>query len=173
MKRMTIIELYLPGYLKEQSDSQTMRFWLGLEKQYAHSWDLKRLFGPMVESYVVTGFEYDFGAWQTHNEHLFIGELTHESFMRQAGDLQLALVKAIVACDAVMASFAEAMEAKYQSTGAHPVCALSTWQQAVSTGKTRLGYWMWVCEEVERLNKPAAEINAAIIIARAERGKAS
>ena len=165
MKRMLVVELYLPGYVPEAPNSGSLRRWLGLEASLFDVAAMKKLFGQLVQGYVLTGLEYCDGAVTT-DEQLFIGQISESSYMKDASFIQEAVLRLILKDDLALAQFEEAMSAKYQKTDEHPVCALEVWRSQVGSGATRLSYWGWVCEEVERLNKPGVAIDARLIVVR-------
>lgn len=168
MKRMIVVELYLPGYVPGVTGCERLRRWLGLEAGLFCPDRLRKLFGPLVERYVLTGLEYEDGAVTTDAD-LFIGQVSNATYMKDAGFVQLELVKAIIADDQSMVLFAEAMAGKYRKTDEHPVCAYKTWVEQITKGTTRHSYWDWVCEEVERLGKPGVDIDARLIVVKGVR----
>ena len=172
MKRMLVLELYLHGYVPELESSARMRCWLGLESSLLKNENLRLLFGPLVARTVVTGLEYEDGKLTT-DEKLFIGQISEASYMKDAGFVQEMLVRRIIEEDAAMVHFSEAMQAKYQGRQEHPVCHLCIWQQHVASARTKLGYWEWVCEQVEKLNVPGTQVDARVIVVRHLRGNGS
>lgn len=49
MKRMLVVELYLPGYVPEAPNSGSLRRWLGLEASLFDVAAMKKLFGQLVQ----------------------------------------------------------------------------------------------------------------------------